>query len=120
MSTPSQNSPFPPTPQYLYKIVSEEDWLASQGKRNLLLPDFDKAFIHLATHEQLDRIVKKFWSESAGFYVLRVAYEQLEGRCVLEANPGGLSLYYHLYEGSIPMSSVQSYVFFTPTDFEDL
>lgn len=99
-------------PTYLYKIISNEDWQKSQGKDRLNLPSFDDTFIHLATRDQLQRIVDKFWSQSQGFYVLKVAYNKIVGRCTLEANPGGASLYYHLYDGFIPLDAVEGSIYF--------
>jgi chloramphenicol 3-O phosphotransferase len=99
-------------PTHLYKIVSAEDWQKSQGKDHLSLPSFDDTFIHLATKDQLQRIVEKFWSQSQGFYILKVAYDKLVGRCTLEANPGGSTLYYHLYDGFIPLHAVEGSIYF--------
>lgn len=105
------------TPQFLYKIVSQEDWQNSQGKKTLSLPAFDADFIHFATREQVGQVVRKFWANAEGFFLLRVAYDELEGDCVLEANPGGTNLYYHLYNGAIAMSSVKEATFHAPKDF---
>jgi uncharacterized protein (DUF952 family) len=91
--------------QYLYKIVSPEEWGSSQGERHLVISAFDKAFIHLATEDQLSRIVEKFWNGKS-YLVLKLDPQKLIGRLVHEANPGGTSKYYHLYDGSIPMDAV--------------
>lgn len=100
------------TVEFLYKIVSKEDWQASQGLTHLLLPSFDDEFIHLATQEQLPGVIRKFWADSKGFFVLKVAYKELIGRCVLESNPGGTNKYYHLYDGAIPLSSIKGFTYF--------
>ena len=47
------------TPQYLYKVLSVEDWKKSQGMELVKLTDADQDFIHLARENQLDRIVEK-------------------------------------------------------------
>ncbi|CRX38600.1 DUF952 domain-containing protein [Estrella lausannensis] len=94
------------TPRYLYKVVTEENWEKSQGSVNLYLTSHDQVFIHFATEEQLGRIIEKFFGEERKVIVLVVQTSKLPGRLVLEANPGGSNKYYHLYGGSIPLSSV--------------
>ena len=93
------------TPTYLYKVLSVEDWEASQGHDSLHLASADYAFIHFSKEDQLDRILSKYWSETP-FVILKVATDRLPGKLVFEANPGGASKYYHLYNGSIPLTSI--------------
>lgn len=93
-------------PKYLYKILSVRLWDASQQNTFLVLSAEDEAFIHLATEEQLDKIIKKYWSNIPQFVVLKVDTSKLQGKLVYEANPGGTSKYFHLYKGLIPLASV--------------
>lgn len=93
-------------PDFLYKILSCENWQESRDRLNLLLPAEDRAFIHFSTEEQLPRIIEKYWKEAPCYAVVKVASSKLEGRLVFEVNPGGSTRYYHLYEGSIPQSAV--------------
>lgn len=93
-------------PEYLYKVVSLEDWKKSQSQIFVVLSKDDTVFVHLAQKNQLDSIIEKFWSHASGYVVLEVSTSQLLGRLVYEANPGGTNKYYHLYEGSIPLNSV--------------
>ncbi len=90
----------------LYKILSCENWEASQKKEELVLPTEDKPFVHFSTEEQLERIVRKYWANVNQFVVLKIDSSKLVGRLVLEANPGGTTKYYHLYDGKIPMNSI--------------
>lgn len=92
------------TPAYLYKIVSLADWEASQETVNLS-PD-DDAFIHLSREDQLERITTKYWAHVPQYVVLKVETAKLPGKLVFEANPGGTSKYYHLYNGSIPKDAI--------------
>ena len=94
------------TPKYLYKVLSLENWQLSEEKRALVLSDMDDDFIHLATEDQLDRIVSKFWADASTYVVVKVESKKLKGRLVLEKNPGGETKYYHLYNGSIPKDAV--------------
>lgn len=92
-------------PPFLYKILSLENWESSDGQI-LLLPKEDQLFIHFSTEEQLEGIVTKYWSQVNHYVILKIDSSQLPGKMVLEANPGGSTLYYHLYEGSIPKESI--------------
>jgi len=94
------------TPQYLYKILSTEDWTQSQGGQYVKLSKDDSEFIHLSREDQLDRIIEKYWANSQGYVVLKIDVAKLKGTLAFEANPGGTNKYYHLYHGAIPMDSV--------------
>lgn len=92
-------------PQYLYKIVSPEEWQMSQESQEVKKSPLDTAFIHLATEEQIIHVTEKFWKDKA-YLVLKLDPSKLKGRLVLETNPGGSTRYYHLYDGSIPLDAV--------------
>lgn len=91
----------------LYKIVTAEQWAASQDKADLRLGPFDEAFIHLCEADQIDRIVDKFFADQQRVWVLNLDAKKLPGRLVKESNPGGTTEYYHLYDGSIPLAAVR-------------
>lgn len=93
-----------PAPKYLYKVVSTEDWKASE--QSIKLAPADNDFIHFSREDQLDRIITKYWSDVPEFFVLKIDTEKLPGKLVFEANPGGTAKYYHLYDGSIPVDAV--------------
>lgn len=94
------------TPQYLYKLLSIENWKKSQNMESVKLPDTDQDFIHFAREDQLDRIVRKYWDKITQYVVLKIDTKKLPGKLVFEANPGGENKYYHLYDGSIPLKAV--------------
>ena len=96
------------TPQYLYKIISFENWNASQGNQNVALSKDDEACIHFAKEDQLERIAAKYWSAAVApeYIVLKVETARLVGKLVYETNPNGSNKYFHLYEGSIPVGAV--------------
>lgn len=91
---------------YLYKVLTSTSWQASQKQKNITLGVEDEAFIHLATEEQLEKIVAKFFSTESQYIILKLATEKLEGNLVYETNPGGATQYYHLYEGNIPFNAI--------------
>ncbi|MBA3603000.1 MAG: DUF952 domain-containing protein [Parachlamydiaceae bacterium] len=94
------------TPKFLYKVLSEKHWTDSQQNKVVMLSDMDDDFIHLSKEDQLDRIIHKYWANVPKIIVLKLDTTKLQGEMVYEANPGGLSKYYHLYKGVIPLSSV--------------
>lgn len=93
-------------PEYLFKILSLDLWNASQNRPFLILSTEDQAFIHLATQDQLDKIIEKYWPNAPHYVVLKVRTKALEGKLALESNPGGTTKYYHLYTGKIPFESI--------------
>ena len=98
------NSMVEKSPKYLYKVVSLEDW--AKSCKTVQLSEMDSEFIHLSTEEQLDRIIQKFWAKENQYIILKLETKNLPGDLVFEANPGGTHKYYHLYNGSIPLSAV--------------
>lgn len=99
--------PLPETPPpHVYKILTPRAWEACQGRERLSLGPDDKTFIHLAEPEQVKRIAAKFFSQEPRVIVVELDPAKLPGRLVHEANPGGNTLYYHLYEGYLPFSAV--------------
>lgn len=102
MIPPSLESPIP---KYLYRIVSPEEWEKSKTHAVLETSAFDEKFIHLSTKEQVSHTAQKFW-EHKDYVILTLDSSKLIGRLVLETNPGGTTLYYHLYEGKIPLDAV--------------
>lgn len=95
-------------PPYLYKIVSTEQWQESLILNQIVFSSMDTDFIHLATEEQIQSVVQKFWKEM-DHIILKVDSKKLIGRLVYENNPGGANKYYHLYEGSIPLEAVSDF-----------
>lgn len=92
-------------PTYLYKVLLPESWKESQSLKEIELSADDEEFIHLATEDQLDRIIEKYWADEP-YVVLKLEVAKLPGKLALEANPGGTNKYYHLYNGSIPLEAV--------------
>jgi peptide deformylase len=93
-------------PEYLFKILSVENWEWSQNKKTVQLSAEDSPFIHLAEEEQLQHIILKLWKNNSTFVVLKIETAKLPGQLVHEVNPGGTRKYYHLYNGFIPTCAV--------------
>ena len=106
------------TPQFLYKILSIENWQQSKRLPTLELGPDDQAFIHLATEDQLERILEKYWKKEKTFVILRIDTKKLKGKLVFEANPGGANRYYHLYDGAIPLEAVVESRLISREDFK--
>lgn len=93
-------------PEYLYKILPFRLWQSTQNTKAVLLSSEDATFIHFSTEDQLDKIIKKYWSNVPQFVILKIETDKLEGNLVYETNPGGSIKYYHLYKGFIPFNSI--------------
>lgn len=93
-------------PAHVYKILTPAAWQQCQGQERLSLGPDDRTFIHLAESEQVERIATKFFKGERRVIVVELDPSLLPGRLVHEANPGGNTLYYHLYDGYIPMRAV--------------
>ena len=93
-------------PNFLYKILSIENWEESQKGHRLKVDLSEDAFIHLSMEDQLGRIASKYWKDIDRYVILTINPEYLVGRLVFEANPGGSVKYYHLYNGFIPIESI--------------
>lgn len=95
------------TPEYLYKIVSVEQWEASQCENQVVISSMDIEFIHLAMEEQVSHVAEKFWTNQ-DHVILKIDPKKLIGCLVYETNPGGKTYFYHLYEGTIPLDAIVS------------
>ncbi len=93
-------------PTYLYKVLSMDQWEKSQGNESLLLPEMDRAFIHLSQENQLERVLERRWRDVPRYVILTLETSKLPGELIYEANPGKSEKYYHLYNGSIPLKAV--------------
>lgn len=102
LATGCQNKP----PEFLYKVVSRQAWEDSQDSEAVVLTEFDREFIHLATVDQLERIITKYFADEPQYVVLKLDTGKLPGRLVYESNPGGATKYYHLYDGTLPLAAV--------------
>ncbi|MCH1429410.1 MAG: DUF952 domain-containing protein [Chlamydiales bacterium] len=91
-------------PEVLYKIVSQQQ--LSLSNETLSLTASDQDFIHFCELSQIDRIVNKFFKDVEEVFILEIDPSKLKGHLVKEKNPGGSTLYYHLYKGEIPLSSI--------------
>ena len=102
-----KNSPFVKkemVPIYLYKVISITDW--ENSCKEIRLSDMDAEFIHLSMEDQLDRILKKYWSNVDEYVLIKLESSKLPGELAFEANPNSTNKYYHLYHGSIPFSAI--------------
>ena len=95
------------TLEFLYKIVTPEEWKKAQEEGYVPRGVIDTDFIHLSTEEQLDRILAKFWKDKSAV-ILKLETSELEGDLRFETNPGGSTKFYHLYDGKIPTSCVKN------------
>jgi uncharacterized protein (DUF952 family) len=90
----------------LYKVILKDLWKDSQGQAFLDLPTFDRPYVHLATEEQVKKVIQKFFKDKSEILALKIDTNFLRGRLIKEINPGGTTEYYHYYDGDIPLRSI--------------
>lgn len=96
----------------LYKIFTVEEYDALKAVDLFFgnIMDLDSRFVHLSFEEQLDGILKKFFSEYDTVFVAEIDHEQLDpSKLRVENNPGGKTKYPHYY-GYIPQSAFVKFV----------
>lgn len=91
---------------FVYKILSKQDWIESKQLGYLKPQLNDDKFIHLSEHDQVTRIIKKYWLHVDEVLIAKIDATKMIGQLVKEANPGGTNTYYHLYNGKIPLDAV--------------
>ncbi len=94
------------TPKYLYKIVSPEQWKASEQQQLLMLSADDASSIRLLKEDEIGRTVHYLKKTNTPHVILKIKSSKLIGRLVFEPKPGGSSKQYHLYDGQIPMNAI--------------
>ncbi len=94
------------TPRYLYKVISNIHWKASEFMENLALSVEDDHFVHFSTEDQLGTMISKCWIHAQEFVVLKIDATKLPGKLVYKTSPEGTNQYYHLYEGFIPREAI--------------
>lgn len=99
----SEKTPDMPN-QPLYRITTKSLWERSID--TLELSDMDSEFIHFVEKNDIDRIIKTYFSDKPYVMVLTIDPAALTGQLVKEVNPGGTKKYYHLYNGSVPMTAI--------------
>jgi len=90
----------------IYKIFPSRNLDESQ-KLGYIKPLYnDTQFIHLATYDQIDKIVAKYWADELNLLIAKIDPVKITGELVYETNPGGTNKYYHLYNGKIPLDAI--------------
>lgn len=96
----------PFTPEYVYKIVTQEQWQQAQTT-GFVQPSADDArdgFIHLSTASQLASTLAKHFSNQSNLLVLKLRSDDFSDDLRFEAARSG-QLFPHLY-GTLPVSAV--------------
>lgn len=92
-----------PLPRYLYKIVTLENWKASQGKDTVVLETEDDNLISFVKKEELHHMEKRYASHGS-HVILKVETCKLPGTLSYKGN--AMEKYYYLHDSTIPMDAV--------------
>lgn len=91
---------------YIYKILSAQAWQESQELGLIPPQKLDTNFIHLCKQDQINKIVEKFYNNEPKIIIATIDANKLSGNLIEEANPGGTTKYFHLYDGKLPLDCV--------------
>jgi len=91
-------------PRYLYKIISLEDWNASQTQ-DLLKLSKDQNTVLLWKVDQLENTILSDFSTSPEVIILEIDLDKLPNEVQSKQDDMGKAISYH-YMGSIPMKAI--------------
>lgn len=91
-------------PRYLYKVISLEDWNASQTQ-DLLKLSKDKSAVLLWKIDQLETTILSDFSTSHEVIILEIDLEKLPYQVEPKQDNTGKAISYQ-YVGSIPMNAI--------------
>lgn len=94
------------TPEYLYKVVSVDQWQGSLQRNRLVSSYEDGEFTHFATEHQLFHVLGKYWKKK-DHVIVKVNPKKIEGSLVVESEEA--MSFYDLFEGTIPLDAVESF-----------
>ncbi len=96
--------------QPVYKILREHEWkeFQSQGYFNGSKDDLKDGFIHLSPADQVERIIKKYFSDDHPIYIVKFDNIDFLKRLVWEPASSG-DLYPHLYNASLSIDEIDSF-----------
>lgn len=96
--------------QPVYKILREQEWqeFQSQGCFNGSKDDLRDGFIHLSKADQVERVIKKYFSTEHPIYIVKFENVDFLKRLVWELASNG-DLYPHLYNASLSIDEVASF-----------
>lgn len=91
-------------PRYLYKVISLDEWNASQ-QSDLLVLSKDKNIILLSKVDQLEKTILRDFNTASEVIILEIDMDKLNGPVSTEKDDAGKAIAYH-YLGSIPLSAI--------------
>src|SRR4051794_19138393 len=90
----------------IYHIVLPDDWAALQGQIYTADSLTTEGFIHCSFAEQLDAVLKRYYSDVTEVTILEIDPEKLTSKLVIEPSTGGEN-YPHIY-GPINVDAIVS------------
>lgn len=103
-----------PAPKHLFKVVALTQWQASAAQKTVILDPQDIPVIRFLKEDEVSRLLH-YWDRTKEPHVLlKIKTGKLPGTLIFEAKLGGSTKYYHLYNGSIPLSAVAEHKIINP------
>jgi len=92
--------------QYLYKVISVNDWNKSQHRQYVHTTPMDNSYSIVSTEDQLQAVIDKSWRGVADFVVLTLDVNKLDHRLIFEMGREKDKINHLVYEGMIPVDAV--------------
>lgn len=96
--------------QAVYKILRAHEWREFQSQRHFSgsKDDLKDGFIHLSPADQVERIIKKYFSADRPIYIVKFDNIDFLKRLVWEPASNG-DMYPHLYNSSLSIDEMNSF-----------
>lgn len=101
---------------YVYKILRVEEWtqLQDQGQFPGSAHDLRDGFIHLATEDQVQGVIQRYFNDENTLYVLKCATKNFrQEKLKWEKSKSNEELFPHLYGGTLKTSHILEFKIFT-------
>ena len=101
--------------KYVYKIFTLSQWMSFQDKGEFVgsSDDIRDGFIHLASNEQVESIIDKYFSSEKLVYVAEFLTSEVSEDLKWESS--GSDIYPHLYKVSLKVQGVKNFRIIKPT-----
>jgi uncharacterized protein (DUF952 family) len=96
--------------KYVYKVFKLDEWVDFQEKGEFLgsADDIRDGFIHLASNDQVDYVINKFFANEKTVYVAEFLTRDLGAMLKWESNSSE-NIYPHLYQAPLKREAIQNF-----------
>jgi uncharacterized protein (DUF952 family) len=94
----------------IFKVLRENEWkdFNANGAFHGSPDDLRDGFIHLSPINQVERVIKKYFSKDRPIYIVKFSKPEFLEKLIWEVIPSG-DIYPHLYHQPLLLSEVDNY-----------